>query len=176
MCKWEGTGLGEGRLTFLSRPLKSFHSDFFPLAPKIPLCWRFSFLSMLRPKIQVAHGAKPDYGYKRDLKFEKRCKKPWHWESQARLEEGSVARWIFELLFPGCVFLVLLVGCTDTSRVSPSGAPSYGHPVWFLQSVMHWGARKELCAPGVGGARRAQTAFLSLLAGTKGFALLSSLW
>lgn len=57
-------------------------------------------------------------------------------------------------------------------------------PVYSTVILLHDGckvywsdAHKVFCDPGIGGGREeAQTAFLSLLADTKGFTLLFSLW
>jgi len=81
---------------------------------------------------------------------------------------------MFELILPASIFIVVL------SRVN-------GHQphlsIYSAVILLHDGcevywsdARKVLCDPGTGGVREAQTAFLSLLADTKGFTLLFSLW
>lgn len=81
---------------------------------------------------------------------------------------------VFELVLPASIFAVPLSGVSGHQL----HLPTYSTVILLHDGCeVYWtDAREVLFDPGIGGAREAQTPFLSLSADTKGFTLLFSLW
>lgn len=90
---------------------------------------------------------------------------------QGGLEERAVTAVMLVLVLSAPIFIVPLSGVNGHQPHLSVYAVILLHDGY---EVYYGGVHKALCDPGIGG--EAQTAFLSLFAGTKGFTLLFSLW